>query len=181
MDNCIVYIGHCDDVCVYVGEGKAGRESHLNSGISHVYEANQQHFKGKKIRVEIKHRGVSKQEALVLEKNYIETLKPLWNRDMSTTRFSKVEVNRILRKCFGRKLKTKTTQVEVARYILSILDKDRGVKIHQGQVEAITGHKSILSHAAREFGYEEIRSLFNIVKQGSGYQVTLLEDWLNEV
>lgn len=179
MDNCVVYIGYCGDVCVYVGEGKAGRECHLNSGISHVYEANQQHFKGKKIRVEIRHSGISKQEALVLEKNYIETLKPLWNRDMSTTRFSKVEVNRILRKCFGRKLKTKTTQVEVARYILLIMDREKGVTIPQGQIEAMTGHKSILSHAAREFGYEELRSLFNIVKQCRSYQVTLLEDWLN--
>lgn len=181
MDNCIVYIGYCGDVCVYVGEGKVGRESHLNSGISHVYEANQQHFKGKKIRVEIKHSGISKQEALVLEKNYIETLKPLWNRDMSITRFSKVEVNKILRKCFGRKLKTKTTQVAVARYILLIMDREKGVTIPQGQIEAVTGHKSILSHAAREFGYEELRSLFTIVKQGRSYQVTLLEDWLNEV
>ena len=79
----IVYVGRLNGCVVYVGEGKPGRETHLNSGISHVYEANQAHFSGARISVEIVHKGLSKTQAIEKEKELIISLQPTWNKTLT--------------------------------------------------------------------------------------------------
>lgn len=82
-NNYIVYVGYLNDCAVYVGEGKPGREAHLNSGVSHVYEANQAHFSGAHISVNIVHKGLSKTQATEKEKELIISLQPIWNKTLT--------------------------------------------------------------------------------------------------
>ena len=75
----LVYAGYVGNTCVYVGSGKEGKEEHLNSGISNIYQANQVHFKGKHIEVKVLESCVTKKRVGILEKRYIQQLKPVWN------------------------------------------------------------------------------------------------------
>ena len=66
--------------CLYVGEGKPDRYKHITSGVSHVYEANKWHFKKKFIDVRILHEGLTKDQAVKLEKVEILNPHPTWNK-----------------------------------------------------------------------------------------------------
>ena len=72
--------------CLYVGEGKPDRYKHITSGVSHVYEANKWHFKKKFIDVRILHEGLTKDQAVRLEKVEILNLHPTWNKSNCTDR-----------------------------------------------------------------------------------------------
>ena len=50
----VVYIASHNGEIYYVGHGVYGREKHVNSGCSHVYELNKMHFQGIKFEVSIK-------------------------------------------------------------------------------------------------------------------------------
>ncbi len=52
----------------YYGEGKAGRPGHVNSGVSHNYKLNEHFFRVGPMRVEVFARGLSKDEALSVER-----------------------------------------------------------------------------------------------------------------
>lgn len=80
QNNHIVYIGRLGGEVVYVGEGVEDRYLHLNSGVSHVYEANRAHFEDKTIDVEIYRESLTKEYAMGVEKELIVELQPLWNR-----------------------------------------------------------------------------------------------------
>ena len=76
-----VYVCKYGDEVVYVGEGARGRHRHCNSGRSHVYELNELYFLGDKGLFEIDVKRVkTKEEAKKLEKEYINTLKPKFNK-----------------------------------------------------------------------------------------------------
>lgn len=75
----IVYAGYVDNVCVYVGSGKVGKEEHLNSGVSHIYKANELYFRGIGVKVSILERCFTKNRATKLEKIKIAELNPEWN------------------------------------------------------------------------------------------------------
>lgn len=64
---------------VYIGSGIAGRHEHINSGTSHIYEANKIHFNGGKVLVDIIATFNTKDESLVLEKDLIQKINPAWN------------------------------------------------------------------------------------------------------
>lgn len=74
-----VYVGRWGKEVVYVGSGRAGRHKHLNSGVSHIYEANKIHFEGGVFDVELVGEGLSKREALDLETQLIKKYDPRWN------------------------------------------------------------------------------------------------------
>lgn len=61
-NNYLVYAGYYQGDCVYVGEGVEGRELHLNSGVSHIYEANRLHFKGESVDVKVIYSSVTKDD-----------------------------------------------------------------------------------------------------------------------
>lgn len=80
--NHLVYVAKDEDkVMKYIGEGQAGREKHVNSGTSHVYELNKKHFSGGKMDVEIYAEDLTKSESLAIEflllKRYAKL--GLWN------------------------------------------------------------------------------------------------------
>lgn len=75
-----VYFCYVDDILRYIGEGKAYRWVHCNSGKSNCVELNRAYFGGKTIRVEVVHECSSKAEAVSLECAYItEYRHQLWN------------------------------------------------------------------------------------------------------
>lgn len=75
-----VYAGYYKDELVYIGSGKKGRHLHLNSGVSHLYEANKLHFQNESIDVKLIYTTDNKKDSLYYEKLQIENLKPLWNK-----------------------------------------------------------------------------------------------------
>lgn len=81
--NHIVYIARdIDNIVRYIGEGKADRFKHVNSGVSHVYELNREHFLGKKMNVEIYNKNLTKTEALSIERFLLNKYSQcgLWNK-----------------------------------------------------------------------------------------------------
>ena len=65
----------------YFGEGLIGRPAHVNSGVSHNYKLNEHFFRVGPMRVEIFAKGLSKDEALAVERLCIRGHKgsALWN------------------------------------------------------------------------------------------------------
>lgn len=74
-----VYSGAYGGKIVYVGKGVKERCLHLNSGISHLYEANKLHFLGEQIDIKIELEGLTSEQALEEEKRLIIDWQPLWN------------------------------------------------------------------------------------------------------
>jgi hypothetical protein len=66
--NYIVYVARDDKGNVkYIGEGEAGREKHINSGVSSCYKANEYHFSGRETGVKIYSNMLTKGEAKAIE------------------------------------------------------------------------------------------------------------------
>lgn len=65
---------------VYIGSGETGREQHISSGCSHVYEANKYHFDGRELNVRVIRTFKKKESALIMESLLIKSLTPLWNK-----------------------------------------------------------------------------------------------------
>lgn len=82
----IVYFGFVDDELVYIGKGSDGRECHLNTGASHVYEANELHFKGGAVDV-VKCYMDSHEDVTKLEIILIKAFKPKWNKVYSVNNY----------------------------------------------------------------------------------------------
>lgn len=74
-----VYVCKHNDEILYVGQGKAGRHKHCNSGTSHVYELNRLHFGGVNLDVEIVYQDCDVGKVLKKEKDLIQSLKPKFN------------------------------------------------------------------------------------------------------
>lgn len=74
-----VYAGYSGDQLMYIGKGKENRDSHLNSGCSHVYEANKFHFSGGVLEVVRIADHLEELDALELEAFVILEASPLWN------------------------------------------------------------------------------------------------------
>jgi DNA-binding Lrp family transcriptional regulator len=77
--NFVCYTVRHNDSIVYVGEGRKGREKHVTSGCSHVYELNRLHFSNEQVIVEIESEHSSKDEALAREEELIEMYRPKYN------------------------------------------------------------------------------------------------------
>lgn len=75
-----VYIAKLENSVVYIGKGKIGRHRHLKSGKSSCVEANKEFFSDNKLRVEVHSTYSKDREALLVEKQLIQELKPLWNK-----------------------------------------------------------------------------------------------------
>ena len=76
-NNHIVYMAMYRDTCMYIGSGKPDRHKHINSGISHCYQANKHHFRGEVCDIEIPYKGLSKEDSLRIEKELISEIKPI--------------------------------------------------------------------------------------------------------
>ena len=74
-----VYTGAVDGKVVYVGMGSLERPEHLNSGVSHLYQANRHHFNGGSVDITILKTFPCKNSALEYEKGVIAESEPSWN------------------------------------------------------------------------------------------------------
>lgn len=74
-----VYVGRVDGEIIYVGKGSADRDLHLNSGCSHVYEANRFHFSGGIVDVIRVAENLNEASAFELETHLIHEITPRWN------------------------------------------------------------------------------------------------------
>ena len=74
-----VYVAKVDGEIKYVGRGKGDRLKHVDSGISHVYELNRDHFLGRCIEVGVMVNGLSLEEAKIVEKDYIRSFSLIHN------------------------------------------------------------------------------------------------------
>ena len=81
VDHLVYKVFDSDSNLRYIGEGKSDRPSHVNSGTSHNYKINEHFFRDGEMRIEIVYEGLTKYEALSIEKfllkQYSET--ELWN------------------------------------------------------------------------------------------------------
>jgi hypothetical protein len=75
-----VYVGWLGDKIMYIGKGKNDRDLHLNSGCSHVYEANRLHFLGGRLDVERIAENLEELDAFELETHLVHEAKPAWNK-----------------------------------------------------------------------------------------------------
>lgn len=173
MNNHIVYVGYLDGTCVYVGEGKPNRYKHLNSGVSHVYEANAAHHRGKYIDTKVVHSGLTKQESLGVEGKLIIELKPLWNKTNnfnSGISFSSIVETEIIR-VFGKnkmESKQKKSQIEALRYIGSLLDSSGTSRFSCQQTMSVLGDPRVGHSFCDPKQWLESKEIFDFIKIKSG-------------
>lgn len=89
------YIARYNGVVVYVGEGKTGRHSHVNSGKSHVVELNQMVFSDMVLDIEVIPCN-SKKESEIIERHKIKELNPMFNTIYSDSRKREEDVDNFL-------------------------------------------------------------------------------------
>lgn len=118
----IVYQGILDGVVVYVGMGSEDRHLHLNSGVSHLYEANRAHFSGQDIVVEVIQSGLTKEKALQLEKSLIKEKQPGWNSTYTEVARIKRSMNRSLSKYSS--IENKSTNLKILLLSLGKVDAE---------------------------------------------------------
>lgn len=169
-----VYIARYEGVVYYVGEGKTGRSSHVNSGISNCYLLNHLHHKeGVVFDIEIIP-VKTKEEAESLEDNKIKELKPLGNKPKDTA---------VLRKVARQSEKhLSKSQSELIKYIVPKLNS---------QLECILtpkdfNRKPFNRNLVRELtGDQPLKKLRRVIKaENIGdrlYKITwIFKEWLEE-
>ncbi len=167
--------------CLYVGEGKPDRYKHITSGVSHVYEANKWHFKDKFIRVDILYSGLTKEEAVTLEKETIRKLHPAWNKsDFSyrakLTSFALAKLM-VAIKQNKRSIKTKD-YTQICKDLCNLIGYDGIAVILRGQkwteVKTAVGFLSYLA-SDHEHYYRPMKQVFDVErdKTTGAYKVTL--------
>lgn len=167
--------------CLYVGEGKPDRYKHITSGVSHVYEANKWHFKKKFIRVDILYSGLTKEEAVTLEKEMIRKLHPAWNKsDVSyrakLTSFALAKMTTAIKQN-NRSIKTKD-YAQICKDFCNLMSHDGSCVILRGQVwsnvKVATGFLSYLASDHEEY-YRPLKQVFDVErdKTTGTYKVTL--------
>ncbi len=136
MSEYVVYVAQYEGIVMYVGEGKSGREAHITSGVSHVYEANRFHFQGKHVEVRVEHEIGTKSEAVLLEKKLIDKYKPLWNRiDKSyVAHRSRKVYYKNLSKVVDAGMLTNTGQISLVKYVISKVREDGACNISKQEL-----------------------------------------------
>lgn len=188
MNNHIVYAGFDGEICVYVGEGQKDRCLHLNSGASHVYEANFHHFSGRTLDVRILETGLTKEQSLKLEQEYITKLDPCWNRrsfKLHNSDTVRLYVKGRIREVFKRDLRAKpesikAKQIETCKYLAGLLNDSGTVLVYKGQVEKScnlpTGFMSKCLDIDIKY-YPLFREIFLVEKHSVSYYKVSLRGW----
>lgn len=79
-DNYIIYEVLHNGIPIYIGSGKPDRYLHAKSGTSHIPELNKLFFEdADSLVVNILRDGLSKEDSLEFEKEYIQAIKPTMN------------------------------------------------------------------------------------------------------
>jgi hypothetical protein len=175
MDNYIVYAGYIGEQCVYVGEGKPDRYLHLTSGVSHVYKANEAHFKGMAVAVKILEEGLSKESCVLLEREYISELKPLWNK---VEFIGGADFKRKLKKTMDRKFRgslssAMSLQYELCKYFFKVINTNGEAHIGRGELERNGFRSKLMAELSGGTNYKAVQELFEVTKtpDNKGYMV----------
>lgn len=81
MEDYIIYEVLHNQKVVYIGSGKIGRELHCMSGHSHNVELNKLFFtEPENMKVQVIREGLSKEESLEIEKEFIQATEPKFNK-----------------------------------------------------------------------------------------------------
>ena len=75
----VTYVAHDGKDAIYVGHGADKRHNHVNSGTSHVYQLNRDHFDGINYNVEV-FTFDCKKHAEELEELFIVSFNPKYNK-----------------------------------------------------------------------------------------------------
>lgn len=180
----VVYVARHEDIVLYVGEGKRGREQHLTSGVSHCYDANKFHFKGIRVDVEVVSEFTSKDEAKKEEGRLIRDLNPLWNK--VDTSFDSVRARSEYRKTLTRitenGLLTNKNQILFMDFVISKVWRDGCCVLSNADVERGVGVKQAarflchLADSGASYSPKKLRRLVQSKKlSGSEYLVSLTE------
>lgn len=133
-----VYIGRVGGQVVYVGEGRVGRHKHLNSGVSNVYQANQQHFLGRTIETEVILID-EKEKADALETELIEQYSPPWNVDKTAGPKHRKKLRKLFKDC------PLTKDVLEQHYIVGILYLAKDILCSdRTMLVSVVSHKDII-------------------------------------
>lgn len=94
--NNYVYCVVNNGIVVYIGKGKTGRISHINSGTSHNYKLNEYHFRNKLLgeplpETRILNYYTSDKEATEVESHLIKLFKPECNIMLASDKTLKLE------------------------------------------------------------------------------------------
>ena len=177
MRDFIVYIGYLGDVCVYVGQGNPSRHLHLNSGISHVYQANQSHFDGKIINVTVLHSGLSQKDSIDLEKECISKYKPLWNKagmciNNKAIIIANKEVEYVFRGVTGGPLKV---QYSLAKFLIKRMNESGITLVSTGEVERFGFRPKLMNEFSNTDNFPKLQKIFKVTNLGTkkGYKVEL--------
>lgn len=80
MDNYIIYEVQYKGRTVYIGSGAPERYNHAVSGKSHVVDLNRLYFTDpENLKVTVIREGLTKDESLEYEKEYIQAIEPIYN------------------------------------------------------------------------------------------------------
>lgn len=176
-----VYAGYSEGELVYIGRGSGNRKLHLNSGVSHVYEANKLHFLGKQVEIKIIKDKLDLNDSKQLEKFEIIKNTPKWNVVHSTNNTVITAMNQgaaIKKALYNMTLTVKYTKLP--RYVDDLFAIIKYIKIHEKQGKKVTlnslknynkggsclhwylykGSRSIKNYTA--YFPEKIREVFNI-------------------
>lgn len=176
----IVYEGSLDGVVVYVGMGSEDRHLHLNSGVSHLYDANKAHFKGKKILVQIVKAGLSKEAALQLERHLIEEKQPVWNSTYTEATRIKKLMTKVLSKY--KEVENKSTNLHILILALGNIQQDCSFMLETKIFNSATG----LNLAGWVANYRNAKGPHKFVEKvdkiKSGvYKLTLNKKFINKL
>lgn len=168
--------------CLYVGEGKPDRYKHITSGVSHVYEANEWHFKNKFIEVKILHKDLIKEQAIELERLEIVNLHPSWNKSNCVERAKLVSyAQQQLKVAIQNNIKSIKTKEysQLCKDLCNLMSSDGVAVILKGQkwtdVKTAVGFLSYLA-SDHEHYYRPMKQVFNVTRDvvSGAYKVTLI-------
>lgn len=177
MENHVVYIGRIKDEIVYVGHGKYGRQDHLNSGVSHLYQANKAHFKGLVIDIELHSEGISKEEAVETERKLIQELNPLWNTALTP----KSELRLSLRKHLSKFDTSRSSRLSILKAGMDNVTDDGVMVFKFADVMELSNlfsgfYKGFTDRKSPDPMFEYIER-----RVRPNYEVKLRDDWLKQL
>lgn len=137
LEGFYVYKGSINGVVMYVGMGSLDRMLHLNSGTSHVYEANKAHFNGVTVDVYKVKDGLTRTEALTFERQLIEDEQPQWNLTYTDVVKIKRSMQRTLTKY--QDLENKSTNLNLLFLALGKVQSDYSFDLNASDFASYTG------------------------------------------
>lgn len=186
----VVYTAYIGRTIYYIGQGTLGREKHVNSGCSHVYELNKMHFEGKVFELRLE-KYQTKEEAAKREEELIREKRPKFNKafldDKRTRRmqvlgilrvfiFDKAMEFRQFRKCTMKDIQRLENIVGMNSLLLSIT----GLLHKNMHEDAKYNFRSIEQALIRGSKRDEFMNYFYTLQNGSSKCILISDSVLKD-